>query len=496
MKKVSIIGAGLSGLTASILLAKEGYEVAIYEKSKKVGGNFTTLQFEDHLFEFGPTFFTVPELLESIFQMVDENIQDYLDLEILTHHTHVYFENGDNFCLSTNVDEMINQLKEIDPIGAQNYRDFLAEIKRLYFEVNELAMDLQITNWSKLVKIPIRNLILKLRPFQSLDHFLRKYFKNEQIIQLLAKYANRGEMLAKSTPAFLAAFLYPILTANVFYVKGGTREIPGALKTLAINLGVKIYTEKEITKIHLDSHQVEGIQINEHLSIETDYVLISSAQLLNNENLLSDFIDINEREKFIVTGESNLSQFVLLLGLNRYTDLKTHTVLFSSDVEKELEQILNGEFAENPTIYIYNPAFQEPDRFKSGDCLVLMVSIPSFDIQSTSYRASVASYRHHLVNELKKYGFDLEESIVEEKVWTSKDLKTRFNSTKGGVHGMISKTFAAAYIRPPVKSDEIEGLYFTLIDTSHPAGSTEALKNGIHLATSIIEAEREDKPIQ
>ena len=121
-----------------------------------------------------------------------------------------------------------------------------------------------------------------------------------------------------------------------------------------------------------------------------------------------------------------------------------------------------------------------------------MVSIPTTDLYSTSYRASIASYRHYLVSELKKYGFDLEESIVEEKVWTSKDLKNRFNSTKGGIHGAISKTFAAAYIRPPVKSDEIQGLYFTLVDTSHPAGSTEALKNGIHLATSIIEEAREN----
>lgn len=492
MKKVSIIGAGLSGLTASILLAKEGFEVTIYEKSKKVGGNFTALQFEDHLFEFGPTFFTIPELLESIFLMAGKNIENYLDLEILTYHTHVYFENGDNFCLSTNVEEMIEQLKKVDSTGAENYHDFLAEIKRLYFEVNELSMNLQITNWSKLVKIPIRNLILKLRPFQSLDHFLRKYFENEQIIQLLAKYANRDEMLARSTPAFFAAFLYPILTADVFYVKGGTREVPCALKKLAIELGVKIYTEKEITKIHLKNNQVEGIQINENLSIESDYVLISSAQLLNSDTLLSDFTVVNEREKFIVTGESNLSQFVLLLGLDRYTNLKTHTVLFSSDVEREVEQILNGEFAENPTIYIYNPAFQEPERFKSGDCLVLMVSIPTNDLYSTSYRASIASYRHHLVSELKKYGFDLEESIVEEKVWTSKDLKNRFNSAKGGIHGAISKTFAAAYIRPPVKSDEIKGLYFTLVDTSHPAGSTEALKNGIHLATSIIEEAREN----
>lgn len=40
MKKLAILGAGLSGLTAAINLAREGYNVDVYEKNKDVGMRF------------------------------------------------------------------------------------------------------------------------------------------------------------------------------------------------------------------------------------------------------------------------------------------------------------------------------------------------------------------------------------------------------------------------------------------------------------------------
>ena len=40
MKEVKILGAGLSGLTASIILAQRGYKVDVYEKNKDVGMRF------------------------------------------------------------------------------------------------------------------------------------------------------------------------------------------------------------------------------------------------------------------------------------------------------------------------------------------------------------------------------------------------------------------------------------------------------------------------
>ena len=38
MREVNIYGAGISGLTAAINLAKKGYDVTVFEKERTIGG--------------------------------------------------------------------------------------------------------------------------------------------------------------------------------------------------------------------------------------------------------------------------------------------------------------------------------------------------------------------------------------------------------------------------------------------------------------------------
>lgn len=53
-KKVVVIGAGISGLTASFWLHEAGYDVTVLEKSKEVGGAMETVFANDFLFDCGP----------------------------------------------------------------------------------------------------------------------------------------------------------------------------------------------------------------------------------------------------------------------------------------------------------------------------------------------------------------------------------------------------------------------------------------------------------
>ena len=52
--KISIIGAGLGGLTFGALAAQDGHEVTIYEKNNAPGGVVALLEHEGYKFEQGP----------------------------------------------------------------------------------------------------------------------------------------------------------------------------------------------------------------------------------------------------------------------------------------------------------------------------------------------------------------------------------------------------------------------------------------------------------
>ena len=68
MKKIAIIGAGITGLSAAYYLRREGHEVSVYEKTGSPGGVIQTI-LSPYFFEKGPRTFQAgrcPELLHLI----------------------------------------------------------------------------------------------------------------------------------------------------------------------------------------------------------------------------------------------------------------------------------------------------------------------------------------------------------------------------------------------------------------------------------------------
>ena len=52
--KIGIIGGGISGLTAAFLLKNKGFNITLFEKTERVGGNIQTVKIDDFLIEYAP----------------------------------------------------------------------------------------------------------------------------------------------------------------------------------------------------------------------------------------------------------------------------------------------------------------------------------------------------------------------------------------------------------------------------------------------------------
>lgn len=67
MKKIGIIGGGISGLTTAYLLKKKGFAVTVFERSDAVGGNVQTIQKNGYTVEQGPnSLLKAPRLIELV----------------------------------------------------------------------------------------------------------------------------------------------------------------------------------------------------------------------------------------------------------------------------------------------------------------------------------------------------------------------------------------------------------------------------------------------
>ncbi|SFJ90350.1 NAD(P)-binding Rossmann-like domain-containing protein [Halobacillus dabanensis] len=84
MKKIAIIGAGPGGLAAAMILSSHGYDIHVYEKQKAVGGRNGHFTIGDYTFDIGPTFLSMPQIMEEIFSMSGRNVYEYMDMKELS----------------------------------------------------------------------------------------------------------------------------------------------------------------------------------------------------------------------------------------------------------------------------------------------------------------------------------------------------------------------------------------------------------------------------
>lgn len=81
MKKIAIIGAGLTGLTTAFYLKKNGFDVTIYEKSNRCGGVIHTYHENGFTYESGPNtgVLSHPEVVELFEDLKIKNLLDIAD---------------------------------------------------------------------------------------------------------------------------------------------------------------------------------------------------------------------------------------------------------------------------------------------------------------------------------------------------------------------------------------------------------------------------------
>lgn len=472
--KIAIIGSSVSHLAAAIRLAHEGAEVSIYEKRAYIGGKLRTIQLQGYDFDIGPTMITAHEIIEQFMERMGRHLNDYVKLRHIRHHTQNVFPNKQAFFLSSDQNFMRKQLARLDPQGLSTYDHFLADITRMKQAFDDITSAPPLTSWRQLLMPPARSAYLTLKPFETLDRFVRRYFTNEIVIQAFNRYASYNGIDPLEAPALYIIQAYDELLSGVHFVEGGNLRLVRALQQIAKEEGVRYYTEKEVTKIHVKNGVVEGVCLNDALSLEADAVMIGASDYRQQLQI----IEGNQKEEtpmeYPVIGAC-----VLLVALHTHTQIYHHQIIYAKDPILEFEMLKNGELPSDPTVYIYNPAFHEQERFIRGDALLIYANMPY-----TTDEQLVQQMKARIYDKLRSVNIDIEPYMATEQVWTPEHLMTMFDSYR---HDGQLKKMTQFLLQPRLKQRQVKHLYFTSMQM-HPIDSiTKSLANGERIAERIIE---------
>ena len=475
MKKVAVIGGGLGGLSAAITLANAGMDVTVFEKNKELGGKMRSIDLGTHHFDFGPNTITMRPVFQQVLAQTGVDPDDYLNFIPLRVHMKNVSSKGEVLYFSNDQQYMIEQIKKISLSDAKNYPAFITEISRIYFLAQRHFLQTTFTSWRDYMKPSLLSALVKVRPFETLDQFIRKYFQHPFIVQCFLRYATYIGSSPYIMPATFAMIAYLELVDGVDYVEGGTSKIAQAFTTRAKQLGVKFHVGCEVTKVKYGKTQIHSI-IDQYGNTHTvDAVFM-------NSDRLSDLFELDQVKKDI---QPSSSAFVILLGLNkRIEGLHHHNVYFPENYELEFDALFSDHYVEDPTIYICNSSYTDRSISPSGDNLLILVNAPP--TKKGTLQIDSHQYRQKIIIQLKELGLDIEDAIVEGKVITPEYLEKEFYAFRGALYGAASNSVKSAFFRPSNRHAKLKNLYF-VGGTVHPGGGSPLVTlGGMNVAKKYI----------
>jgi len=182
-----------------------------------------------------------------------------------------------------------------------------------------------------------------------------------------------------------------------------------------------------------------------------------------------------------------LSGIVFYWGVQgNYSELETHNILFSTNYEKEFDDIFTRrQVPEEPTVYIYiSSKFNSEDAPAGCENWFVMINVP-YDSGQDWIKETSDAKETILRIIRKRLGIDIRNKIVFEQSSNPVDIEHLTGSDKGSIYGVSSNSRSAAFLRHPNKSSKINGLFFCG-GSVHPGGGIPLVILSGKIASELV----------
>ncbi len=260
-ERVAIIGGGIGGLTAALLLAARGLDVVLLERAAAIGGKMRETVIDGRAIDAGPTVFTMRWVFDEILAKAGTTLEDHLTLRpagILARHA---WGSSARLDLHADIEASADAIGVFAGAGAAHgYRAFCDRARRIY-RVLEPAF-IRAARPSP-VSVAIAGGIGAFRqvsPFATLWGALGEHFSDPRLRQLFGRYATYCGCSPFQAPATLMLIAH-VEQSGVWLVEGGMHRIARMLRVLAEARGATVRTGVEVAEIMAGGGRVSGVRL-------------------------------------------------------------------------------------------------------------------------------------------------------------------------------------------------------------------------------------------
>ena len=485
-KKIIVIGSGFGGIAAALRMRAKGYEVDLHEKLDQIGGRARQFNRNGFVYDAGPTVITAPYLFRELFEIFNEEIDDFIKFIPLDPWYRFRFHDGTFFNYGPDQDQLLEQIKAIEPRDVNGYLKMLQHAEKI-FELGYLKLaDQPFHKLSSLIKYTPD--IIKLKGYQSVYQFVSSYLCHPNLRQAFSIQP----LLVGGNP-FNTTSIYALIHAlekkwGVFFAKGGTGEIISQLKMLMERQGVNIFLNSEIKKIVTRDRMVEGIETEEGKFYKADYVITNADPIYTNTNLI-EHKKISLHNKFVKkTAKHSMGLFVLFFGTKvKYEDIAHHTIWMGPRYKELLSDIFDRyKLSEDFSIYLHRPTATDPDFAPTGcDSFYALVPVPNLK-GNISWKEEAPKFTQSIIKALEQTMMPkLSEYICESFVMTPDDFLQDYNTPFGSGFSIAPLFRQSAWFRTHNKDDLYQNLFYVGAGT-HPGAGVPGVLNSAKVIDKLI----------
>ncbi|MDT7599510.1 MAG: phytoene desaturase [Pseudonocardiales bacterium] len=280
---VVVVGAGLSGLAATLHLLGAGRRVTVLERAEHPGGRAGRVDLHGpagrYLVDTGPTVLTMPDLVEATLAAVGEKLADRLELIRLDPAYRARFADGSTIDVHTDPDEMEAEIAEqVGPADAAGYRRLRGWLTDLYRSEIDTFIGSNMDSPLSLLTPDLARLAA-LGGFGRLGRRVGRFVKDERLRRIFSFQALYAGVSPDRALAAYGVIAYMDTVAGVFFPRGGMRALPTALADAATSAGADIRYRATATGLVRRGGRATGVRYldgsGEPARVDADAVVLT-----------------------------------------------------------------------------------------------------------------------------------------------------------------------------------------------------------------------------
>jgi diapolycopene oxygenase len=483
-KKAVIIGSGIAGLASAIRLSVKGYDVSVIEKNNYLGGKLTVLTLGDYRFDAGPSLFTLPHLVDELFQLAHKNPRDYFAYEKMETACHYFFEDGVVLHYYADKKRLFEEIETKLHIDSAKLEQHLKKSERIYKATYSTFLEQSLHKFSNYLSLDILKCIAQipnLNLFTSLHAANEKGLNHPKLVQLFDRYATYNGSNPYLAPGILQIIPHLEVGFGTFFPSQGMHSITTSLVQLAIDLGVTFHYNESVTKINHTGKRISGVTTS-NSTYDAEIVVCNSDIKPAYAHLLTDI----KAPKKVMQQEPSSSAMIFYWGMKQtFPQLDLHNIFFSENYEREFKSIFEDlTVDEDPTVYVHiSSKVVKTDAPEGCENWFVMINVPSNQGQNWEQLRGII--RKRIIAKLNRLlKTDIEPLIETEDFLDPIRIEQRTSSYGGALYGASSNDRMAAFFRHPNFS-KTKGLYFAG-GSVHPGGGIPLCLLSAKIATDLV----------